>query len=311
VAQFGTTRWTFGQSPAKAAAATGLSRGWIGTVILRNNTLLFLREGGETLRLAVPAQAPIQASPVFADLEHRGELAVLVAADDKIFAYTPDGIPVTNFPIRTFSAKPLAGSPIVADLDGDTFEDIILHTTDGRLLGYNRRGELLFATAIAENTETTPAVSLSLDGTRLWLYSLDRNGFLQGFELPRSSANVAWFSLYANARNSNTLQTQRTPNWQPVTISEFFPAQSVYNYPNPAREQTHFRFFLRENTRVTIQVFSLTGKKVWEQTVDGRGGTDNEITWNLADVQSGIYYAVLTPLNRESESVRLKVAVVK
>jgi hypothetical protein len=311
VAQFGTTRWTFGQSPAKAAAATGLSRGWIGTVILRNNTLLFLREGGETLRLAVPAQAPIQASPVFADLEHRGELAVLVAADDKIFAYTPDGIPVTNFPIRTFSAKPLAGSPIVADLDGDTFEDIILHTTDGRLLGYNRRGELLFATAIAENTETTPAVSLSLDGTRLWLYSLDRNGFLQGFELPRSSANVAWFSLYANARNSNTLQTQRTPNWQPVTISEFFPAQSVYNYPNPAREQTHFRFFLRENTRVTIQVFSLTGKKIWEQTVDGRGGTDNEVTWNLADVQSGIYYAVLTPLNRESESVRLKVAVVK
>jgi hypothetical protein len=62
---------------------------------------------------------------------------------------------------------------------------------------------------------------------------------------------------------------------------------------------------------VSIQVFTLTGNKVWEQTVDGHGGTDNEVTWNLANVQSGIYYAVLTPLNRESERVRLKVAVVK
>jgi len=311
VAQFGTTRWIFGQSTARAAAATGLRRGWIGAVILRDNSLLFLREGGETLRLAVPTQALIQASPVFADLEHRGELAVLIAADDKVFAYTPDGILVTNFPIRTFSDKPLTCSPIVADLDGDTFEDLILHTSDGRLIGYNRRGELLFATAIAENTETTPTVSLSPDRTRLWLYSIDRNGLLQGFELLRSSANVAWSSLYANALNSNTLQAQRTPNWQPVTISDFFPAQSVYNYPNPAREQTHFRFFLRENSRVSIQVFTLTGNKVWEQTVDGHGGTDNEVTWNLANVQSGIYYAVLTPLNRESERVRLKVAVVK
>lgn len=94
-------------------------------------------------------------------------------------------------------------------------------------------------------------------------------------------------------------------------ISEFFPAKLAYNYPNPAREETRFRFYLRENARVTIKVFSLTGAKVWEQTVEGRGGTDNEVVWNLSNVQSGIYYGIITPEQRESESVRLKIAVVK
>ncbi len=310
-AQFGAMRWLFGDVPATAAAATGFTRGLIGAVILQDKTLLLLREGGELVRVTVPCKNPIRASPVFADLEHRGEVATVIAADDKIFAYNPSGVLITNFPIQLFSEKPLASSPIVADLDGDTFEDLIIHTPDGRLAGYNRLGQMLFTTAVAENTETTPSVALVSSQTRLHLYSIDRAGFLQGFELLASSPNVAWLSLYADAQNRNVLQVQRTPNWQQVSISEFFPAKLAYNYPNPAREETRFRFYLRENARVTIKVFSLTGAKVWEQTVEGRGGTDNEVVWNLSNVQSGIYYGIITPEQHESESVRLKIAVVK
>lgn len=310
-AQFGSTRWTFDGAPATAAAATGFARGVIGAAILQDKTLLLLREGGETLRIAVPCKNPILSSPAFADLEHRGEVATIIAADDKIFAYNPNGALITNFPIQVFSEKPLACSPVIADLDGDTFEDLIIHAPDGRLAGYNRLGQTLFATAIAQGTETTPSVAWLSGAARLHLYSIDRAGLLQGFELLASSANVAWSSLYADAQNSNAFQPQRAPNWQRVTINEFFPAKSAYNYPNPAREETRFRFYLRDDARVTIKVFSLTGEKIWEQTVEGRGGTDNEVVWNLSNVQSGVYYGVITPEQRESESVRLKIAVVK
>ncbi|MCS7210913.1 MAG: T9SS type A sorting domain-containing protein [Chloroherpetonaceae bacterium] len=310
-ARFGTTRWNFNGSTATAAAVTGFTRGFLGAVVTREKELLLLQEGGRLVRVAVPCQNPIQSSPAFADLEHRGEIATLLTADDKIFAFNPSGNLINHFPISLQSTKPIVSSPVIGDVDGDTFEDIVVHTQDGRLAAYDRFGKNLFTLPIAEETQTTPTLVASSTSPKLQLFSIDRAGFFQGFELLNSTQNLAWQSLYGDAQNRNLLQVQRTQNWQRATVSEFFPASSVYNYPNPARDETRFRFYLRDDAAVTITVFSLTGAKVWETTVQGKGGTDNEVVWNLATVQSGIYYGVITPEHREAESVRLKIAVVK
>lgn len=310
-AQFGNVRWSFRGSTATAAAATGFTRGFLGAVITAEKELLLLREGGELVRIAVPCQNPIRSSPVFADLEHRGEIATLLTADDKIFAFNPSGNLISYFPISLQSSKPIVSSPVVGDVDGDTFEDIIVHAPDGRLVAYDRFGKSLLTLPIAENTETTPTLVPSSTSTRLALYSIDRAGFFQAFELASSTQNLAWQSLYADAQNRNLLQVQRTANWQRLTIRDFFPPERVYTYPNPARDETRFRFYLRDDAPVTITVFSLTGTKVWETTVQGKGGTDNEVVWNLASVQSGIYYGIVKPDHRDAESIRLKIAVVK
>ncbi len=308
--------WSFGGRTAVGAASTQQRNGLIGAVVTKERDLLLLHFDATALRssvttIPIPCKTPITSSPAIADLEHRGELCTIVTADDKIFAYNTNGTLVSNFPITLNSAKPIHASPIVADVDGDTFEDVIVQTQDGRLLAYNRFGKNLFTLAIAENTETTPTVVPAFSGRGLYLFSVDRSGLLQGFTLPNASQNIAWSSLYADNLNSNAYRPLQTSDRVRPVINEFMPERSVFNYPNPASSETRFRFFLSEAASVRIQVFDLTGHRVWEQTTEGQGGTDNEVVWNLNGVQSGIYYGTVTASGRETKTVRLKIAVAK
>lgn len=264
-----------------------------------------------TVRL--PVTHVVRASPVIADLENRGELAIVFATDDKIFAYNLQGFPISNFPILTRSQKPITSSPIVADVNGDTFADVIVQTPDGRLMAFDRLGKTLFTLPLAAGTQTTPTVAPSPNGQGLVLFSVDAFGLLNGYELPNATQNIEWGALYGDNLNSNTYLPIRTKNRTTVQINEFLPEKSVFNYPNPASTETAFRFFLKESGTVTVKVFDMTGAKIWESSKQSAGGFDDEILWNVRSVQSGVYYAVLTAKSNrgDEKSIRLKVAIVK
>ncbi len=261
----------------------------------------------------LPVSHVVRSLPVIAELENRGELAIVFSADDKVFAYNLQGFPISNFPIPTHSQQPIASSPVVADVDGDTFADVIVQTPDGRLMAFNRFGKNLFTLPIAEGTETTPTVAPSLSGQGLVLFSVDKFGLLNGYELPNATRNIEWGALYSDNLNSNSYSPIRTPNRVTVQINDFLPEKSVFNYPNPASTETAFRFFLKESGTVTVKVFDMTGARVWESSKQSAGGFDDEILWNVRSVQSGVYYAVLTAKSNrgDEKSIRLKVAIVK
>ncbi|MFQ3607788.1 MAG: T9SS type A sorting domain-containing protein [Chloroherpetonaceae bacterium] len=278
-----------------------------------DKTLRIVSHQKPTVTVRLPVSHVVRSLPVIADLENRGELAVVFTADDKIFAYNLQGFPISNFPIPTNSKQPIASSPVVADVDGDTFADVIVQTPDGRLMAFNRFGKNLFTLPIAEGTETTPTVAPSPNGQGLVLFSVDKFGLLNGYELPNATQNIEWGALYSDNLNSNFHSPIRTPNRIAVQINDFLPEKSVFNYPNPASTETAFRFFLKESGMVTVKIFDMTGARVWESSKQSAGGFDDEILWNVRSVQSGVYYAVLTAKSNrgEEKSIRLKVAVVK
>jgi len=75
---------------------------------------------------------------------------------------------------------------------------------------------------------------------------------------------------------------------------------------------THFRYYVNENASVTIRVFDIAGDKVTELNAPGMGGMDNDVTWNVGGVQSGIYFATHRSGERGKTAVAIiKVAVVK
>ncbi|NTU50748.1 MAG: T9SS type A sorting domain-containing protein [Desulfobulbaceae bacterium] len=204
------------------------------------------------------------------------------------------------------------GSPVVADMDGDTFEDILVTTEDGRLIAFNRFGEKLFSLALAQGSESSPTVVPVPNGDGLYLFSIDRAGLLQGYHLPKASKNVQWSSLYSGSLNLNSYSPETSSNRTPVTFTDLMPEKSVYNWPNPAREETRFRFYLTKPAGVTIKVFDLTGVKVWEKSVQGSANLDNEVSWMLSNVRSGIYYGVVTAkADGKSQIVKLKIAIAK
>ncbi|NTW50163.1 MAG: T9SS type A sorting domain-containing protein [Chlorobiales bacterium] len=309
-AVLGSTTWTFGSLKVKAAVATGKASGWVGAALTETAEALLFYSDGTMKTVRVSATDSISTAPVIAEIEHRGGLVLLVSAGNTLYGYNEQGALVTNFPINAGSQ--ITGCPIVTDIDGDTFEEILVTTAAGKLIAFNRFGEKLFSLAVAKNTESSPTVVPVPNGDGLYLFSIDRAGLLQGYHLPKASKNVQWSSLYSGSLNRNSYNPETSANRTPVTFTDMMPEKSVYNWPNPAREETRFRFYLTKPASVTIKVFDLTGVKVWEKSVQASANLDNEVPWTLSNVQSGIYYGVVTAkANGKSQVVKLKIAIAK
>lgn len=62
----------------------------------------------------------------------------------------------------------------------------------------------------------------------------------------------------------------------------------AHNVPNPFTGRTSIEFNLEHNAPVTITVFNLVGKKMWQETVPGKAGS-NRVPFVAGDLENGIY----------------------
>jgi hypothetical protein len=75
---------------------------------------------------------------------------------------------------------------------------------------------------------------------------------------------------------------------------------------------TYLRYFVKENATVHVKVYDLAGDLVTEFPGPGVGGVDNEVAWNVSNLQSGIYLARIEANGGStSGSAIVKVAVVR
>jgi len=96
----------------------------------------------------------------------------------------------------------------------------------------------------------------------------------------------------------------------PLTII----SKNVYNWPNPAKgDETNFRFFLNFPCGVKIEIYDINGNKVDDIKQNfTTTGEYCELVWNIRNVPSGIYNAILRFKSDSDEEVRkVKVAVIK
>jgi hypothetical protein len=75
-----------------------------------------------------------------------------------------------------------------------------------------------------------------------------------------------------------------------VKADEF---QLLQNVPNPFTQNTTIRYNLMNTERVSFEVYSLLGNRVYANTYEGVAGT-NEIVFNASELSSGIYYYSLS-----------------
>lgn len=67
-------------------------------------------------------------------------------------------------------------------------------------------------------------------------------------------------------------------------------------YPNPFNGQAKIRFNAKSSGLVTLKVYSVTGKEVVSEVINGVNGM-NEISLNGANLQSGVYFVSLSGRN--------------
>nr|NIS44712.1 T9SS type A sorting domain-containing protein [candidate division Zixibacteria bacterium]NIV03484.1 T9SS type A sorting domain-containing protein [Calditrichia bacterium]NIV71706.1 T9SS type A sorting domain-containing protein [Calditrichia bacterium] len=246
----------------------------------------------------------------------------LVAGNNRLLAFNYNFTLKTNFPVKLYRPEqttnlflsPLVGYfPTAAGSDEIGF---VVTDPGGMISAYNQQGKLLpdFPLAIGDSVLVSSALLSIDDDEDLELACVTKNGLVYVWDFPSgATGNKAplWSQLHANPQNSNfPLISLTEPS---ATNRPLLPENRVYNWPNPNMDDyTFIRYRLNESADVNIKIFDLAGDLVKELEGTGHPNTDNEVRWDLKDVQSGIYLGRIEAQTDSRKEVQIiKIAVVK
>ncbi|MBI1804024.1 MAG: hypothetical protein HY033_07980 [Ignavibacteriae bacterium] len=267
-------------------------------------------------------------SPALADIDLDGQKDIVVFSGNKIYAINHAGVILDNFPITTPTSKTILTSPIVADLNGDGLPDIVGVTQEGLVVAYDKSGKMLagFPLQAGINNGSTPAaftfsinprgvagigLAVASDDGHVYAWQTGTLGPLPADGIPE------WVSPWPQYMHDaqNTGLDDSIPGGTPIT-PQFFPSERAYNWPNPVGREngfkTRIRYFVGTDANVQIKIFDIAGDLVTELQGQAVGGVDNEIEWDVSNIQSGIYLAHIDANGAGgNSSTVIKIAVVK
>ncbi len=275
---------------------------------VNNNNEFFVN--GNKLNLNYPITG-LNSSPVLADINANGKQEIIFVGNNKLYVINSGGVLLDNFPVD-FN-KEISSGVSVADVNNDNVYDLLFVTSNGDLYAYGMNGKVVdgFPVSVGPNTISTPALA-DLNDT-LGIFVISGDGYLYGFRTgtPYNESRILWKNYLKDKYLSNNNPVGGN---NPVVYSEKLPADRVYNWPNPVYDQSTFiRYYLNGNaSSVIVKVLDLSGELVTTLPGTVNSGSDNEVKWNVSDVQSGIYYGVIEAvIDGSKETKIIKIAVIK
>lgn len=256
---------------------------------------------------------------VIGDVDGNRYPDIIFIANNRIYAYSRVGTLVDHFPIKintpgVESSEMIASSPILADLDGDGIPEIIVGSNENQLIAFHANGDLAagFPLSTGGTITATAAISdLENDGDAD-IAVASEDGFLYLWDLPNDydPGTIPWASLFKDPRNTNAnpeVFQQEPPS------GRLMPTNLVYNYPNPTEgDKTTIRYRLNFPAVVRIKIYDLAGDFVDELFGPGIAQADNEVDWQLNNIESGVYLArIEAQAGAQTDVTIIKIAVVK
>ncbi len=249
----------------------------------------------------------------------------IVAGKNRLFCYNSNFTLYENFPVQIYRPDKNANlklSPLLGQFWGAGSQEaygIVVTDPAGLIDGYGFDGERLvnFPLAVGDSIKVTP-VLLDFDGDGdVEISAITQSGVFYMWDLPSSYLKWGWNQLYYDELNSNwMIVPQEFLPDEPLhinTATQLLPAEKVYNWPNPNIENfTFIRYYLGDRADVSVKIFDLAGDLIDEFPGPGEPFKDNEVRWDLTNVQSGVYLARIEANNGIKKEVRIiKIAVVK
>lgn len=303
----------FEQTEIQDFVNTITSEGNLNSILLLKRSdeysVAIIREGEILKEFNLP-QNRVYSSVVLGDLKNDGDNYILFASGNELFAYNLQGSLADNFPF-IINDDEFNGSLLVADIEGDTKSEVIAFTKKGNIFSINGgSGKILegFPISIGKTNNAYP-ILFNFDGS-ICLGAIDSSNNFYGWKISSIQSRIDWAELNGNRNNSSFLNNANSSN----KIEEYFPKDRAYNYPNPVYGgSTAIRYYVSENSNVNIKILDLAGELVTELNDFAVGGFDNETTWDVSNIQSGVYLARIeaTATSGKSQTVTIKIAVVK
>lgn len=322
----------FNSSPA-VAYLDGPGDNTLSIVVPGTNDSLYVIESNGLRRAGWPqwnrtggtSKAP---SPAIADMNNDGfNDIVFQSTNGYVFVYNRNGsaqFPVWAIKHSSLSSGTAECSPVVADLNGDGRNDVLLGDEAGVLTAISGiDGTVLpgFPIQLAGEVRGTPAVAdMDRDGmTEIVVADWDKNIYLWDYNFPFQPSGVApWPQFHHDARRTGfagatTFVGVDGPGAgeAPVTALEFArPA------PNPASGRTRLSFGVPAafaGQTYDLSIYDLTGRRVARVGSGMAQAGRFSLDWNLRDersqpVRGGVYFARFTT---GGKSVTQKLVVVQ
>jgi len=252
--------------------------------------------------------------PALADVDQDGFMEIVLSSGSKVWIFNHNGTLLDEYPLPTLMREKELSSPIIGDVNGDGSMDVLVTSADGNVEAYSADGSMIYGFPLsAGGSELICPLLLDLDSDGdIELTAVTECGYLWIWDLSGefSAEKVPWGSFAHDPMHSGMNPLNISPQ---SPDEDLMPSNLVYNYPNPTQgSTTTIRYRLERYCDVWIQIFDLSGELVDEFSGPGEAQTENEVVWDLSDIESGVYIGrVYARSGVEEKAVIFKIAVVK
>ena len=293
------------------------------------NDSLYVIEANGARRTGFPVHVKTsgdsrQPSPALADMNRDGYLDIVEAGTDGgIYVYDRNGAivpPWNGVRFSSLTSSACESSPVVADINGDGWPDIVVGGEDATLTGLSGAdGSVLpgFPIPLGGEVRGTPALC-DCDGdgkSEIVLADWDGNLYMWDYNAPFSPGGPPpWPQFHHDARHTGYYNAPITLDTPPV--AEVAPAQLelAAPEPNPARTGARIGYAIpasQAGQRYDISVFDLAGRRVATVAQGVAKSGRFSASWNMRDaggghVSGGVYF-VRIAIGREARAHKLVV----
>tara|TARA_R100001143_G_scaffold63605_1_gene73821 strand:+ start:43866 stop:47075 length:3210 start_codon:yes stop_codon:yes gene_type:complete len=254
--------------------------------------------------------------PAIVDLNDDGNPDFLYVnqTGNKLIGKNVNGAMLDGFPITPLPGNHFTGTPLVADLDGDEYPDLLIPTDDTISL---------FITAYRSDTKLMEGFPLLVGGLpsadhqlihpmlkNRQLIAVSPENDLKIWNFPKMG-KIQWASKYGNSTD-NKVTGLIEPGETKTSPFTLLNSSETYNWPNPAIDETFIRYQTESAAIIRIRITTMSGRLISDRRMQSVGGLPEELRIDTSSWASGAYYALLEATSgNTTERKLIKIAIVR
>jgi Peptidase family C25/FG-GAP-like repeat/Propeptide_C25 len=270
-----------------------------------DNSIRVIRANG-TVRTGFPVFLPTGGtaktpSPAIADMNGDGFPDIVYASTNgRIYVFDRNGAtvaPWANAPFSTLTSGAAQASPVVADINGDGMNDVIVGDEAGYLAALSgATGKMLpgFPIELGAEATGTPAVCDCDGDGKTEIVDVDYGGTVRmwDYDMPYSPGGPApWPQFQHDAERSGTSDTPPSTAVDPTPVTAPVTLELAAPHPNPAHGAVQIGFAIpagQNGTPLDLAVFDIAGRRV-RTLVHGPARTGRVVvSWDLREDSGGL-----------------------